>query len=71
MKLDAGQKNLLRLCREEADAEGWAKMSEVVYLHFVKMIPAELVEIERIEGDGGRVRLTEDGKQVLFAMAFL
>jgi hypothetical protein len=70
MKLDAGQKNLLRLCKEEADAEGWAKISATIYPHFVKMIPPELVEMEKTE-DGGRARLTEQGLDVLFAMQYL
>ena len=70
-KLDAGQKNLLRLVVEGADAEGWAAVSKPVF-PLVEKLPSELVELEAVGDEGrGRVRLTEEGTNLMAAMAWL
>ena len=71
IKLDDGQKNLLRLVVRGADAEGWAPVSKPVF-PLVERIPAALVELERVGEEGrGRVRLTQEGEKVVDAMAWL
>ena len=71
MKLDAGQKNLLGLIIKEADVGGWASVSSSVFPLVVK-IPHELVETEAIGKKGrGRVRLTDEGKNLMAAMEWL
>ena len=71
IKLDGGQKNLLRLVVRGADAEGWAPVSKPVF-PLMERIPATLVELERVGEEGrGRVRLTQEGKKVVDAMAWL
>jgi hypothetical protein len=67
VKLDAG--HILRLISREADAEGWAKVSKLVY-PLVAGVPSELVELQSL-GEGGRVRLTEQGQSLIYAMAWL
>lgn len=70
-KLDAGQKHLLRLMVKGADAEGWASVSEPVF-PLVEKLPSALVELERVGAEGrGRARLTEQGRGVIEAMAWL
>lgn len=63
MKIDAGQKNLLRLALRDADANGWAKVSAMVW-PLVTALPRDLVETSPT-GDGGYVRLTDSGKAVV------
>ena len=71
IKLDGGQKHLLRLVVRGADAEGWAPVSKPVF-PLVERIPAALVELERVGEEGrGRVRLTQEGEKVVDAMAWL
>ena len=71
IKLDSGQKNLLRLVVRDADAEGWAPVSKPVF-PLLERIPAALVELERVGEEGrGRVRLTQEGEKVVDAMAWL
>lgn len=62
-KLDDGSKHLLRLAMREADAEGWAKVSKVVWPAIVR-IPDDLVE-KRPSDDGGYCRLTVGGEAVI------
>lgn len=70
-KLDAGQKHLLRLVVEGADAEGWAPVSKPVF-PLVEKLPRELVELEQVGDEGrGRARLTEEGAGLMSAMAWL
>lgn len=65
-KLDAGQRNLIRLIRKGQDAEGWAKVSKIVLPLAKEKIPAELAEIEGPFEDGsGRARLTDRGNALL------
>lgn len=61
--LDAGQRHLMRLAARDADAEGWTKVSKVVW-PMVAKLPADLVDL-RPSDDGGHVRLTEHGHVVL------
>jgi hypothetical protein len=71
IKLDAGQKHLLRLVAEGADAEGWAPVSKPVF-PLVEKLPGKLVELEAVGDEGrGRVRLTPAGESLLDAMAWL
>lgn len=72
IKLDAGQKNLLRLVRKGANADGWAPVSAIVYPHAKKVLPPELATLEPVGTDGrGRARLTTDGESLLDAMEWL
>lgn len=68
IKLDGGQKHLLRLVVQGADAEGWAPVSKPVF-PLMERVPEALVELERV-GEEGRVRLTQEGKKVVDAMAW-
>ena len=70
-KLDAGQKHFLNLILKGADEEGWARVSKAVMPIMLKM-PFELVEVESVGEDGnGRARLTDEGHDVLSAMAWI
>ena len=70
-ELNAGEKHMLRLCAAEADAEGWAKVSSVVFPLLEKM-PAGLLELERAGSEGaGKARLTQTGRNILNSMAWL
>lgn len=69
-KLDAGEKNFLRLiAMGQNEPRGWAKASHVTYPH-VKTMPPELVEHKPDEQNPGwgYVRLTPRGEAVLDAM---
>lgn len=63
MKLDDGQKHLLRLALKDADADGWAKVSSIVW-PLVSKLPDDLIE-KRPSDTGGHVRLTGRGKAVV------
>lgn len=69
-KLDPGQKHFLRLIERDAGNDGWCSVSKQVYPLVRKTMPPELVEHEPV-GDEGRARLTDDGKALLAAMAWL
>lgn len=70
-KLNSGEKHLLHLVARDADAQGWAPVSAAVF-PLLKKMPEALVALEQV-GDQrcGRVRLTEEGRNVLNAMAWL
>lgn len=71
IKLDGGQKHLLRLVVQDADAEGWAKVSKQVF-PLMEKVPSALIDLEHVGEEGaGRVRLTDEGQKVLDAMAWL
>lgn len=71
IKLDGGQKHLLRLVVKGADAQGWAPVSAPVFPLLEKM-PAALIHTERVGDDGrGRARLTAEGEGVISAMKWL
>lgn len=61
--LSHSDKHLLRLVRQGKDAEGWAKVSTVVW-PLVQKLPVALVTIESGES-GGRAKLTDAGEIVL------
>lgn len=67
--LNLGERHILKLIVRDADEHGWVAVSRVVYPIIEKM-PAVLVEHESLE-DGGRVRLTEEGRAVVYAMPWL
>ena len=72
IKLSTGQKHLLRLIVKDADLEGWAPVSEPVFLVAKASLPPELVEFEHLGKEGrGRVRLTQLGSNIVDAMAWL
>lgn len=63
MKLDTGDRHLMRLATRDAGADGWATVSAVVWPKIEKL-PDELVERQSTD-DGGLVRLTSEGHAVL------
>lgn len=75
-KLSPGHKNILSLIRKGEKDDGWAPVSKVVAPLFTDKsipggaMPEELCEFEPV-GDGGRARLTPQGREVLDAMAWL
>jgi hypothetical protein len=73
MKLDSGQKHVLRLiAKGQQCADGWAPVSAAVYPVVKSTMPAELVEHEPVGAEGrGRARLTAEGEAVLNAMEWL
>lgn len=74
MKLNDGQKNVLRLIANDArsSSDGWARVSAAVYPLVQKTMPVELVEHESVGNEGrGRARLTPAGQHLLDAMAWL
>lgn len=71
IKLDSGQKHLLRLVVDGTDADGWTPVSKPVFPLMERMPPA-LVELERVGDEGrGRVRLTAEGQKVIDSMAWI
>jgi len=66
MKLTAGHKNLLPLIHRDIDAEGWTPVSAQV-LPLILALPSELVTIV-LQDSGARVRLTQEGENVMRAM---
>lgn len=61
--IDNGQLHLLKLASQEQDAEGWAKVSEILW-PIVSKLPDDLVE-KRAGEDGGHIRLTEGGQAIV------
>ena len=76
-KLSPGHKHMLRLIRQDADAEGWTPVSHAVAPLFMKIdqpggpVPSALCEYEILDDGRGRARLTEAGRNLLDAMAWL
>lgn len=71
-KLDAGQKHLLRLVMKDADTDGWTPVSAQVFPLLSKAMPHDLVEMEAVGDEGrGRARLTDEGTNLIAAMAWL
>lgn len=69
-KLNSGEKHIIELIDRDADADGWAPVSDVLYPHLSKNIPEELVIFDG-EAGGYRARLTDEGKNIIKAMAWL
>jgi len=70
VKLDYNQKYILRLIKKDADEEGWAPVSEVLFNVLSENLPQELAVFEKSE-TGGRARLTQEGNNLLSAMEWL
>lgn len=70
VKLDAGQKHLLKLIASDHDDQGWAQVSSTV-LPVVQKLPEELVEVVPTSRGRGRVRLTFLGQGIVNAMEWL
>lgn len=65
-QLNASQKHMLRLIRQGADQEGWAKVSKLLW-PLVNDLSKELtglIELKPAE-DGGFAKLTSEGETVL------
>jgi len=69
-KLDAGQKHMLKIIHRDADDDGWTEVSEQLFPVLLKTMPKELVTFEKLQ-DGGRAKLTDEGNNVVSAMAWL
>lgn len=71
-KLTAGQKHLLRLIVNGANAEGWAPVSAAVMPVVKSQLSAELVTVEAVGNEGrGRAKLTPFGESLIAAMEWL
>lgn len=77
-KLDSGQLNIMRLTARDVNAEGWTRVSKMLFPHIKLSIPAELMEMreEEFADDEGRLfggyaRLTDKGRSILDAAAYL
>lgn len=72
VKLDAGQKHVLKLIDRDRKLDGWTAVSAQLYPHLSKSLPSVLAVFEPVGNDGrGRARLTEQGESVLMAMEWL
>ena len=70
-KLTEGQMHFLKLiAKGQNNPEGWAPVSRPVYPLVLEM-PAELVELNPAEEGRGRARLTQAGRNILDALAWL
>lgn len=65
MKLDAGQRNLLRLAQRDGPKgdDGWVRVSDTVW-PLVSKMPGDLLEL-RNDDTGKFARITEKGETVL------
>jgi hypothetical protein len=70
-KLDAGQKHMLKLVDREKDGDGWAKVSSLVMPLLETKMPPELIEIAKDNSGAGRARLTQQGRGIVDAMAWM
>lgn len=69
-KLEAEHKHILRLIDKGTKPDGWASVSKKLYPILAKNMSIELAEFKMI-GEDGRVRLTEEGREVVRAMSWL
>ena len=65
-KLEHQHIHVMRLIQRDADSDGWASVSEVLFKTLSEEVPSELVTFEKLE-HGGRAALTDIGGQVLYA----
>ena len=68
--LEAQHKHIIRLIARDRGENGWAMVSETLFLTLSANMPKELVEFEKLE-KGGRARLTNAGENVFDAMAWI
>lgn len=65
MKLSDHHKYALKLIRKDADKDGWASVSKLLW-PVISLIPTDLAEREFFEETGaGRIRLTDRGNAVV------
>jgi len=69
-KLDAGQKHMLKIIHRDADDDGWTEVSKHLFPVLSENMPTELIIFEKLQ-DGGRAKLTDEGNNVVSAMAWL
>ena len=69
-ELDIQHKHILRLIDRDADVDGWAKVSDVLYPQLSQIMPPKLVEFDGVRGNF-RAKLTKEGHSVVKAMASL
>lgn len=69
-KLDAGQKHLMVLLDRDKKLDGWTPVSPVVY-PFVANLPQDFRELQVLDDQTCRGRLTATGQQILMAMEWL
>jgi len=67
-KLEKRHKHILKLIAKDKLENGWTQASDVIYPYIKKDMPKELIECD---DDTKMVRLTEEGKNILSAMAWL
>jgi hypothetical protein len=70
MKLTSAHKHILKLIARDKSDSGWTSVSELLFPQISKNMPTELCQFEKLEV-GGRVKLTEEGKNVVESMAWL
>ena len=70
-KLDMQHRHIMNLIERDRNEDGWAKVSKSLFKHLDENMPKELVIIEKTIDGGGRIRLTEEGQNVLNAMKWL
>ena len=63
MKIDPKDIHLLRLIRKDKGADGWTKVSDVVW-PLVEKLPSKLCELKK-GSECGYIRLTPEGDIVL------
>ena len=69
-KLEAQHKHIIKLIDRDSDIDGWAPVSDVLYPHLSQNLPSELVIFDG-EAGGYRARLTDEGQNIIKAMAWL
>lgn len=70
MKLEPQIRHIITLIGRERDTDGWAIISEILWPVLHKLMPLELVIMEKTE-NGGRAKLTQEGESVFYAMQWL
>jgi len=69
-ELEPQHKHILKLVARDSGTDGWTKVSEALYSHLSENMPKQLFTFEKL-ANGGRAQLTNEGAQVLSAMAWL
>jgi len=69
-KLDAAQKHILKLIAKDEGSDGWTPISEMLFPHISKNTPGELAVFEKLN-EGGRCKLTDQGREIVNAMAWI
>ena len=70
MKLDAGQKHILKLIARDKKEDGWTPVSSFLYKTLSTDIPNELATFEQLEV-GGRAKLTDRGIALLESLIWI